>query len=280
MAPEKEILKFDDLKPHLFLKNGNYLYKIPFRGGWAILKVYYGDRGTLEELRRSFGNVVLHGQTSYLPKTRCRIERECMELWKKHGFRVFGRYDDVEVVAPGCRPGGYAVMEYVEATKLVDILKDRETSVEQKMPAYRGFLKDWSRRHDIAIAEREPKLVHENGDAKHVMILEDGYLWFDFEMSYRFRSRVKDYVSHEIVQNIWYMTKTLHPDEQDRFLDETIEGYPVRERLQRAYDYLFRHPNPFWRAGRALHRVVRRSSRKPTSKYNVMRRFHERLKAK
>ena len=90
MSGTKEVIRFDDLKPYLLLQNGNFLYKVPFRDGWAVLKVFYGSRGTWGRLQKSFSNVVLYGQTSYMPKTRCRIERECLDLWGRHGFRVFG----------------------------------------------------------------------------------------------------------------------------------------------------------------------------------------------
>ncbi len=42
---KKEVIRFNDLSPYLLLKNGNYLYKIPFRDGFAVLKVYYEDSG-------------------------------------------------------------------------------------------------------------------------------------------------------------------------------------------------------------------------------------------
>ena len=73
VAEGKEVLTFEDLTPYLLLKNGNYLYKVPFRDRFAVLKVYYGSRGTWSRLQKSFSNVVLYGQTSYMPKTRCRI---------------------------------------------------------------------------------------------------------------------------------------------------------------------------------------------------------------
>ncbi|MGA1489182.1 MAG: hypothetical protein ACO4B3_09275 [Planctomycetota bacterium] len=106
----REVLKFDDLTPYLLLKNGNFLYRVPFRDGEAVLKVYYGSRNTIEMALKSFENVVFGGQTSYMPRTRLRIERECLDLWASHGFRVFDRYDDVEVFAPNCPPGGYMLL--------------------------------------------------------------------------------------------------------------------------------------------------------------------------
>ncbi len=276
--PSPEILKFDDLTPHLLLKNGNYLYKVPFRGGFAVLKVYYGSRGVWGRWTKSLSNVVLYGQTSYMPKTRCRVERECIELWRSHGFRVFDLYEDVVVDAPTCVPGGYMLFEYVKAPRLIDYLQDDTVSDDEKFKKYQLFLTQWSHRHDIAIADKEPRLIHENGDGKHVMILDDGdLLWFDFEMVYRSRSRVPELVSHELVQFIWFLLKTLPKDFGDRLLEATIEGYGNRARLESAHMFFFNHPNPLHRFGRALDRKLRKRAKKATSKYNVALTIKERL---
>jgi len=273
-----EVLTLDDLTPYLLLKNGNFLYKVPFRGGWAVLKVYYDSRGWFARLRKSFGNVVLHGQTSYMPQGRRQVELDCINLWKAHGFRVFEVFEDIEVRAPTCVPGGYTLMEYVQAPKLVDLLGDDSRPFEERAALYRRFLKEWSRRHDLAIAESEPRLVHENGDVRHVMAMPDGaFLWFDFEMVYRKRSRVADFISREIVQYLWEMNKMLPADLAARFLDETVAHYPSRDRLHSAWRYWLKHPNPLRRFVRWLDRVLKPRSRKPTSKYNVARRLREKL---
>jgi hypothetical protein len=271
-----EILEFDDLSPYLFLKNGNYLYKVPFRGGWAILKVYYGTKTTFETLQKSFGNVVIQGQTSYMPKTRCHIERSCIELWAKHGFPTFEIYD-VEVRAPGCVPGGYLLIEYVEAPELLDFLIDESQSLDARFELYRKWLPEWSRRHDLAIELREPLLVHENGDGGHVMLRDGKFIWFDFEMIYRSRAAVPAHVSHEIAQYIWHIYKSIPESMRARFLEETVAGYPNRERLLSAYDYFYKHPNPFLRVARALDRRFRKKARKPTSKYSVTAKLKEQV---
>jgi hypothetical protein len=72
-----------------------------------------------------------------------------------------------------------------DAPKLINWLNDQSKSAEDRFALYRQWVPEWSRRHDIAIRERDPRLVHENGDGKHVMILENGsFLWFDFEMTF------------------------------------------------------------------------------------------------
>ena len=54
-------LRIDDLERHLLLKNGNYLYKVPFREGFAVLKVYQGSRTWFEYALKSVGNIALLG---------------------------------------------------------------------------------------------------------------------------------------------------------------------------------------------------------------------------
>ncbi len=268
----KETLRFDDLTPYLLQRNGNYLYKIPFRGGWAVLKVYYDSRTTWVRLKKAINNVVLLGQTSYWPQTRRRVERECLELWTRAGFRVFDWYDDVEVIAPSCPPGGYLLCGYVDAPTLEDHLLDASLPLEQRFATYRRFLSEWCRRHDTASARREPRLMHENGDFGYVMLVGNEFLWFDLEMVYRSRSRVDEYLGHEIIQYLWYLLRKSSPDVRDRLLPETALHYPNRARLSAAPDVFLHHPRPWVRLGRKLD-AMRSNSQKQTSKYNVARRL-------
>lgn len=242
-----------------------------------MLKVYYGSRGLASCWWKSFENVVLAGQTSYLPRTRLRVERECLRVWREHGFRVFETFEDVEVRAPRCPPGGYLLFEYRPGPRLVDVLRDEARPLERRMEVYRRFLGEWGRRHRMAVAERDPRLVHENGDGKHVMILDDGLLWFDFEMVFRRPERIRECVSHEIVQYLWHLLKNTPAAVGGRLLDETVAGYPEPELLRATYDAFFRHPNPLQRLGRALDRRLFARAKKPNSKYNVVRRLREKL---
>jgi hypothetical protein len=274
-----ETLRFDDLRPFLLLKNGNYLYKIPFRDGFAVIKVYYGSRGRVETWLKSLENVALAGQSSYMPQTRLRIERECLSVWRKHGFRVYDTFEDVVVEAPQCPPGGYTVFEYRDGPKLHHYLADESQGEDERFETYRRFVREWGRRHHLAIEEREPRLVHENGDGKHVMIFEDGFHWFDFEMIWRNRSRIEEHVSHEIVQYMWQISKSIPVGLRSRLIAETVEAYPARERLDAAWRLFLAHPRPLMRAARGLDRRLRSRSQKPTSKYQIARSLRAQLGA-
>ena len=275
MAPET--LRFDDLTPYLLLKNGNFLYKIPYRDDFAVVKVYYGSRGPVQTWFKSAENVLLAGQTSYQPRTRLRVERECLDLWRKHGFRVYDTYDDVVVEAPQAPAGGYTVFEYRVGPKLNDYLCDASIPLDTRFGTYRRWLPEWSRRHDLAIEHREPRLVHENGDGKHVMIFEHGFHWFDFEMVWRDPARVEEQVVHEILQYLWQISKTVPESMRERLLDETVEGYPGRDRLHDAWRLFLAPRNPAMRVARALDRSFSARAKKPTSKYNLARRLRARL---
>jgi hypothetical protein len=273
-----ETLSFDDLTPHLLLKNGNFLYKIPFRGGFAVVKVYRGSRGPIETWQKSLQNLA-SGQTSYLARTRMRVERECLEVWRKHGFRVYDTFDDVAIDAPQCQPGTYMVFEYRKGPSLNEHLSDASLPEDARFATWRRFLLEWGRRHALAIAERETHLVHENGDGKHVMIFDDGFHWLDFEVIWTDAARVAEYVSHEIVQYLWQISKTIPEALRPRLLRETALHYPDPERLRDAWRLFLASPRPLVRAGRWLDRRTARG-RKPTSKYAVAGRLRAALEAR
>lgn len=280
-----ETLSFDDLEPFLLLKNGNYLYKVPFRDGHAVIKVYYGSRSNWVRFTKSFNNVVLLGQTSYWPRTRLKIEKECCELWNKHGFKTFPLYDDVIVKAPQVPEDGYLVFGYVDAPTLEEVLVDESRDIEDRFRLYREWLVEWSRRHDIASAEQEPKLMHENGDFGHVMVLGDGdkgneeFLWFDLEMVYRSSNRTDEYLWHEVIQYLWYILRKVPKELGDRIFQETIEHYPNQGRLADAHRAFLDPPGLVMKVGRRLD-ALRKKQQKPTSKFNVARRLHEAMQAK
>ncbi|MSP15105.1 MAG: hypothetical protein EXR73_00595 [Myxococcales bacterium] len=271
-----ELLRFDNLEQHLLLKNGNYLYKVPFRGGFAVLKVYSGSRSWFDYALKTCGNVLVCNQTSFMPRARRRTELACLKLWRDAGFRVFGLFEDVAV--EGIDPSLWALYEYVPRPKLVDLLGQKQVPLEQRLALWRGFLAVWHRRHALAIERAEPRLVHENGDLKHVMVLEDGgYLQFDFEMVFRSRSRVKEFVAREILSFLKSLGKTVGEKDFAMFMAETVRHYPDHDLLRYTHAFAFANPNPILRLARAIDRRIKSRAQKPFSKYNVARRLDQAL---
>ena len=270
---QKEVIRFNDLSPYLLLKNGNYLYKVPFRDGFAVLKVYYGDRSLLKYISKTLGNVLVSNQTSFMPLARWHTEYECLNLWREAGFRVFDTYDDV--IVEGCVPRqGWRLFEYVDRPRFIHYFADPKVPVDERFDMWKRFLPVWHHRHRLALERREPRLIHENGDLKHVMIMEDGqFLFFDFEMCYRSRRKVKDLVAREILAYLKSLGKTVGEEHWDRFMRVTVEQYLDRDLLEHTYTFAFRNPNPLLRATRMLDRKIKPRAGKPFSKYNTARKL-------
>ena len=269
MQSSPAVLRFDDLDKYLLHKNGNYLYKVPYEGRFAVLKLYYGSASLARYALKSAGNLLLANQSAVMPWSRRRTELDCIRLWRDAGFRVFGVYD---AVVEGLPADGHALYEYVEAPRFVNYFADRGVPLEARLATWRRFLPVWHRRHQLAVERREPRFVHENGDLKHVMIVGDEFLFFDFETVFRARSRVREVVAREILCYLKSMARTVG-DEFDVFLRETVESYPGRDLLRYTHEFAFADPNPLVRAGRRLDLAFRERAQKPSSKYRIAARL-------
>ena len=188
-----------------------------------------------------------------MPKGRLKTEFECLNLWREAGFRVFGTYDDVRV--EGQPEGGYTLFEYVDRPKFVHYFADKSIPLDERLETWRRFLPVWH---------------HENGDLKHVMLMEDGqFLFFDFEMVFRSKRRVREFVGREILSYLKSLGKTVGRKEWDVFLAETVEHYPDRSLLEYTWNFAYRNHNPVLRAARWIDRKFRSRAKKPFSKYSV-----------
>jgi hypothetical protein len=266
----RERLRFENLEQYLLLKNGNYLYKVPFRGGFAVLKVYQGSRTQFEYALKTFGNLAFCNQTSFMPRARRRTELDSIRLWRDSGFRVFDVYPDVDV--EGMDPTLYALYEYVSRPRLVELLGRQDLPLAQRIELWRGFIPVWHRRHALAIERGEPRLIHENGDLKHVMVMEDGdYLMFDFEMVFRSKRRVKEFAAREILAFLKSLAKTVGRRDFPAFMEATVAHYPDDDLLRYTHAFAFANPNPVLRLARSVDRLIKPRARKPYSKYNVAR---------
>ncbi|MFH2000767.1 MAG: hypothetical protein ABIK28_13880, partial [Planctomycetota bacterium] len=247
---------------------------VPFRGGWAVLTVYDGDRNLVQDISKSLGNILVNNQTSFRPLARWTTEYDCLKLWRQAGFRVFDTYDDVKVT--GCVPElGYTLFEYVEKPTFVNYFADTRIPLNERLEMWKRFLPVWHRRHALAVETREPRLIHENGDLKHVMIMDDGqFLFFDFEMCYRSPARVREFVAREILAYLKSLGKTVGADDWETFLAATAEGYPDKALLDYTYNFAFENPNLALRVARWMDRKIKSKAKKPFSKYNTASRLH------
>jgi hypothetical protein len=262
-------------KEHL-AGHGNWLYKIPFRDDYAVLKIYFGNRNPLLHWKKSFGNLFITGRTGHLPRTRCKVEVDCVNLWEKHGFPCFKMYPEVKF--SDVPEGGYMLFDYVPGIHFRTYFRDETVSLEERMETWEKWLPIWHRRHKIAVELTEPRLIHENGDMKHVMLWKGDFVNFDFEITFRSKD-IRDLVGREMLAYMRSIGKAFGDEMYDRMMDGIIKWYPDKALLMEAYIHGIENRNPVMRFFRLLDRTFRSANKKQYSKYNVAFDLKRRLDA-
>ncbi|MCG3133954.1 MAG: hypothetical protein HMLKMBBP_01223 [Planctomycetes bacterium] len=269
-------LRLADLEKTHLAGEGNFLWKIPLRGGVAVLKVYYGSRSPLLYWKKTFGNLVLTGRSSHMPAARCATEMRCIDAWEKHGFTCFPRYPEVRF--EDLPDDGYMVFGFVPGKHFRDYFRDPKIPAEEKLATWRRWVPEWHRRHRIAVETGDNHLIHENGDVKHVMLWKGGFVYFDFEMIYTGRN-LRTLVGREILAYMRSVGRFFGPELYEPMMDALVACYPDKALLMAAWECAYRDPNLFMRFARFLDRTLKPANRKPFSKYGVARDLKKRLDA-
>jgi hypothetical protein len=266
VTPPPVRLRLADLPRKPLAGEGNFVWQIPLGDGLAVLKVYQGSRSPLLYLKKSFGNLAMTGRSSHQPRARCATEVASVRLWERHGFRCFRMLPEVEV--EGLPRDVYMVFEWTPGRHFRDYFRDESVPVEERLATWRRWVPEWHRRHAAAVANAEPRLIHENGDVKHVMLWQGDFVYFDFEIVFRGRD-VRCLVGREIAAYLRSVGRFFGEAMYDRMLDILVEAYPDKTLLLEAWEQAYRNRNPFVRFGRALDRAVNPRTRARWSKYRV-----------
>ncbi len=277
--PRPVTLHLDQLEKQPLAGEGNFVWKIPFPGGHegaAVLKVYYGSRGWPLYAKKTVGNLLLTGRTSQMPRTRFRNEVDSVRLWEQHGFRCFGLHPEVRV--EGLPEGGYMVFDWTPGRHFREYYRDAAVPLDERLATWRRWVPEWHRRHALAVRLREPRLIHENGDVKHVMLWQGGFTYFDFEICFRSRN-VRDLVGREILAYMRSVGKFFGEELYERMTDVLVQAYPDKSLLLAAWEHAFRNDNAVIRAARALDRGLKPRHKSRWSKYSVARDIKRRLDA-
>lgn len=154
------------------------------RGGRGNVLLLFGRERVLKlyrprsfPLRESFGEfwarAVLR-KRGFSARSRCQTERQVHDVWQRFGFDVVRRLD--LPLPPGIRGPGLW-FEYCAAPRLTERLDPPDLLVR--------LAADMDRRHALALALREPRLIHEHGEVGHYFVVDGGRLLaFDFEATF------------------------------------------------------------------------------------------------
>jgi len=114
---------------------------------------------------------------------RSMQERAVLEVWRRHGFRVPEVYD---LRLPRV-PQPYLVMEWVSGITLQDLLRSAGYSPQQKLDVLDRVYAEMQRRHEMAFASGELRLVHPDPNTGNVILAAGAAVWLDLEDEARSR---------------------------------------------------------------------------------------------
>jgi tRNA A-37 threonylcarbamoyl transferase component Bud32 len=209
--------------------------RVTLGGRPVVVKLYARKRARLQAVLREIG-VHFVGRSSTLPSRRCAMERAVLELWRRHGFDA-PEVLDLELPFAERRP--YLVLEFVMGRDLRTMLADPAVPFAQKQDLLVRFGPLWGRRHDLALALREPRLIQVHPGFHHVLVAGERLVHFDFELAYTNPRAIAGLVQREIVGFLRTL-RTSAADGYERLLAPLIDSYGARERITAAAEVLAR----------------------------------------
>lgn len=203
--------------------------KLSLEGRTVVLKCYGLKRGRLRTLIRQFGSLVLLGKSSVLPKGRFRTESAVLELWRKEGFDV-PRVLSLDL--PEFKDRTCLALEWIEGLSLSQVLQDERTPLDRKMELMERFALHLGKRHERALAIREPRLLVEHPSLNHVIISGERQVFFDMEIVFTRKSDLEHLIRRELLGYSSAMAKSCGNAFRD-ILDQWVKAYPAPARLKR-----------------------------------------------
>ena len=215
--------------------------KIELAGRPLVLKVYGRKRDRLRDFLRDVGHRVLIGKTGMTPLARRRTVRETLALWRAHGFDVPAT---VDAPLPATVPPNHLLCEFVPGRLLHLVIADRSVPLAEKSRLLATLAREWSRRHALALALREPRLIQSHAFLGHVIHVAAGtrkdggdsgerLVTFDFEVAWARRAAIPRLISLELAQQFDSLTKWAPREQFESLLASFVRAYPERPRLER-----------------------------------------------
>jgi hypothetical protein len=204
--------------------------RIEHAGKPIVLKLYGRKRDWLRDFLRDLGHRFLVRKTGMTPAARMRTERDTLELWLRHGFTV-PRVLDIEL--PAEVPPLRLALEWIRGRSMRDLLSDPVVNVETKRAVLERAVREWTRRHELALKLREPRLVQAHATFGHVLVDGDLQTTFDFEVVWKGRN-LERLIRLELLGFLGSFGPWIPPQQIDLLLDAVVEHYAPRDRLVEA----------------------------------------------
>lgn len=244
----------------------------------AVLKLYGRKRGWLRDSFRDAGHRWLIGKTGMSPRARWRTERDSLAQWRRHGIDVPATLD---LPLPPEIPPLRLLMEYVPGEPLSRIVGDPVVPLSEKDRLIERLAVEWGRRHALALAFREPRLVQSHVTLSQVLrvpadaLAPERLVTMDFEVAWARRSALPRLPSLEIAHLLDSIARCAPLDQVGPLIAAFVRGYPDGARLSRVVVDVNRGRLPLFAWISRLGLLMR--ERGPRRKLAVLRHFEAAL---
>jgi tRNA A-37 threonylcarbamoyl transferase component Bud32 len=188
-----------------FRKTTNALYTVRDAGAEYFVKCHHGPGG---------------------PRRKDR-EQQIMRLWEKEGFEV-PRIHDIEIPV---LPKPYLVTDLVKGVSLRECLADNAHPTSVKMDFLTKLFMELRRRHELAIARNDPRLIHPDASTGNILCTKSGFCFIDFEASPRRRDSVMEAAGIEIATLCRWIARDLGVGGLSAILARVLAAYEGREQV-------------------------------------------------
>jgi Ser/Thr protein kinase RdoA (MazF antagonist) len=136
----------------------------------------------------------------------CRVERQMLRHWRRHGFAVPAAHD---IAVPDLAGSPYLVLTYIPGENLSKLLRGA-LPLGDKLALLAGVFDANRRRHERALELRDPRLVHPDLNSGNILIVAGEPWYIDLESMVAGKD-LADAIAVEIAKLARWVTRDLGP---------------------------------------------------------------------
>ncbi len=163
------------------------------------------------------------------PGARRRFEAECLQLWRRRGFRVPAV---MEVPARYSAREPVLALEFIPGERLDHFLAAESRSPEDKIAGLRMVFEEMSTRHCSAIFEEEHRLIHFDANIRNLILNGSEVVHLDFEMG-RLGEEIDRSAAREVLKLSLQAAARLGPAQLESIAGLLVNAYGIMHVLQR-----------------------------------------------
>ncbi|MHC5065947.1 MAG: hypothetical protein ACYTG5_18455 [Planctomycetota bacterium] len=248
---------------------GNIMYKVVEGDATYLLKLYRSRWNPLQEHFEKYFARYAHRRTSGSAIGRYESERDNLQVWTEAGFDVCRVFD--KPLPEGVEPPGLW-LEYCPGPTLSEFFVDPDVDEAQKTSELTRMVRGISKRHALAMATGERRLLQKHPTCNHLLLHEGRQVTIDLEGAYLPNYRMLEALTREVSGYLRSFRRGF-TERIDQAIDVFAAEYTEKELLKQIVDWGVHGASIY----RRLTRLQDRSKRGAEGKTALLARLRDRL---